>query len=48
MTTDPTSPVADLEQRVAAAADELARLQAELGAARAADPTLPDVPTPYA
>jgi hypothetical protein len=45
--TEQPSPVPDLEKRVADAAAELARLQAELSQARAADPNLPDVPTPY-
>jgi hypothetical protein len=39
--------VAELEQRLADAAAEVARVQAELSSARAADPALPDVPVPY-
>ena len=39
--------VADLEKRLADAAAEVAKVQAELSQARAADPNHPDVPVPY-
>jgi hypothetical protein len=49
--TDPASPsgkVADLEKQLADAAAHVAKVQAELSAARAADPDHPEVAVPYA
>ena len=49
--TDPASPsgqVADLEKQLADAAAQVAKVQAELSAARAADPNHPQVAVPYA
>lgn len=51
--TQPPSPtpgptVAELEKQLAEAAAQVAKVQAELSQARAADPNLPDVPVPYA
>jgi hypothetical protein len=40
--------VTELEQQLADAAAQVAKVQAELSQARAADPNLPDVPVPYA
>jgi hypothetical protein len=40
--------VTQLEQKLADAAAEVAKVQAQLSQARAADPNLPDVPVPYA
>jgi hypothetical protein len=40
--------VTDLEKQLADAAAQVAKVQAELSQARAADPNLPDVPVPYA
>jgi hypothetical protein len=40
--------VTALEKQLADAAAQVARVQAELSQARAADPNLPDVPVPYA
>ena len=40
--------VTELEKQLADAAAQVARVQAELSQARAADPNLPDVPVPYA
>jgi len=40
--------VADLEKQLADAAAQVAKVQAELSAARAADPSHPEVPVPYA
>jgi hypothetical protein len=44
----PGPSVTELEQQLAAAAAQVAKVQAELSQARAADPDLPDVPVPYA
>ncbi len=44
---DPSAKVAELEQRLADAAAEVAKVQAELSNARAADPNHPQVPVPY-
>ena len=49
--TDPASPsgkVSDLEKQLADAAAQVAKVQAELSAARAADPNHPQVAVPYA
>jgi hypothetical protein len=50
--TPPTSAagpeVTELEKKLAEAAAQVAKVQAELSQARAADPNLPDVPVPYA
>jgi hypothetical protein len=40
--------VTELEKQLADAAAQVAKVQAELSQARAADPNLPDVPVPYA
>ena len=40
--------VTALEKKLADAAAQVAKVQAELSQARAADPNLPDVPVPYA
>ena len=40
--------VTELEKQLADAAAKVAKVQAELSQARAADPNLPDVPVPYA
>jgi hypothetical protein len=40
--------VTELEKKLAEAAAQVAKVQAELSQARAADPNLPDVPVPYA
>ena len=44
----PGPKVTELEQKLTDAAAEVSRLQAELSQARADDPSLPDVPVPYA
>lgn len=44
----PGPSVTDLEKQLADAAAQVAKVQAELSQARAADPNLPDVPVPYA
>jgi hypothetical protein len=44
---DPSARVAELEQRLADAAAEVAKVQTELSNARAADPNHPQVPVPY-
>jgi hypothetical protein len=47
-TPDPGAKVVELEKQLADAAAQVAKVQAELSQARAADPNLPDVPVPYA
>lgn len=47
-TPPPGDKVTELEKQLADAAAQVARVQAELSQARAADPNLPDVPVPYA
>jgi hypothetical protein len=47
-TPTPGPKVTELEAKLAEAAAQVAKVQAELSQARAADPNLPDVPAPYA